>query len=196
MPPYLSFEELLNKIDPPYRAGCQKLLAENRELFQRVPGSTHNHQAWPGGYYDHIREVLNLAVVLYGQLNALRPLPFSLSEALLVLFLHDLEKPWAYQRDEAGEWQRKVHFQSKDEQQAFRLEKLKVYGLELTAEIENGLRYAEGEIGTYSNKRRTMSPLAAFCHSCDVISARLWYDYPQATGDEWLGAERTQGDAA
>ncbi|MEB3340037.1 hypothetical protein, partial [Okeania sp.] len=82
-------------IDKPNGSKCLQLLEENRQLFQTVRGSTHNHQAWVGGYIDHIQEVMNIAYSFYHHLNGLRTLPFSLSDVLLVTFLHDLEKPWA-----------------------------------------------------------------------------------------------------
>ena len=37
-----------------------------------------------------------------------------------------------------------------------------------------------------------MNELAAFCHKVDSWSARGWYDYPKATGDEWTGATRVR----
>ena len=43
-----------------------------------------------------------IAAVLHKEFSSLRPLPFTLSDALLVLFLHDLEKPWAYTPGKAG----------------------------------------------------------------------------------------------
>ena len=64
------------------------------------------------------------------------------------------------------------------------------YGMQLTAEHENGLRYAEGELADYSNKERRMGPLAAMAHMCDVASARLWFDHPAAIDDTWVGARR------
>jgi hypothetical protein len=188
--PYLSMDTLLQLIDEPARTGCKQLLAENHTLFQTAWGSSHNHQAWPGGYFDHIQEVLNIAIVLYEAMSPLRPLPFTISDALLVLYLHDIEKPWAYEQNEKEQRQRKASFVGKEDQQAFRLELLQRYNIILTPEQENGLRYAEGEIGNYSNQRRTMGPLAAFCHLCDVTSARLWFDHPQAAGDPWPGAMR------
>src|SRR5918998_3302271 len=95
--PYLTFDQLLQRVDEPYRSAFLRLLAEYGGLFKSARGSSHNHQAWAGGYADHVREVMNTAVVLYGALAQLRPLPFSLSDALVVLFVHDLEKPWAYE---------------------------------------------------------------------------------------------------
>jgi hypothetical protein len=83
---------------------------------------------------------------------------------------------------------------TKDSHQRFRIQKLSEYGMVLTPEHENGLKYAEGELADYTNKRRMMGPLAAMAHMCDVASARLWFDFPAAAGDPWLGAARVAGE--
>jgi len=51
---------------------------------------------------------MNIATELYKNLGSHRPLSFSLSDALLILFLHDLEKPWKY----AGNEQQKAELKS------------------------------------------------------------------------------------
>lgn len=189
-PKYLSADELVALLDEPNRSACRRILADHRKLFETVQGSTHNHQAWPGGYIDHVVEIMNVGVVLYGTLGALRPLPFSLSDLLLVVFLHDVEKPWKYELRDDGLLHHKESMQTKEQHQAFRLAKMAEYGVVLTADQENGLKYAEGEINDYSNRRRAMGPLAALAHMCDVASARLWFDHPSARDDPWTGAQR------
>lgn len=191
---YFSIDELVAKIDNPNGAACARILADNRALFSAVQGSTHNHQAWRGGYLDHVTDAMNVAVVLYDQLSALRPLPFSLSDVLLVVYLHDLEKPWKFELGPDGQLRHKAELSTKESHQAFRMQKLAEYGVELSPEHVNGIRYAEGEIGDYTNKRRVMGPLAALAHMCDVSSARLWFDYPMAAGDPWSGASRVAGE--
>ena len=185
--PYLSFEQLLKRVDEPYRSAFRHLLAEFGELFRSARGSSHNHQAWPGGYADHVRETMNIAAVLYEALSPLRPVPFSLSDALVVMFVHDLEKPWAYEPGPEG-WRRREGL--KENAHAFRLARLADTGLTLTDELERAVAFVEGEGGKYSNSTRGMSPLAAFCHMCDVASARLWYDHPLERDDPWEGAGR------
>ena len=185
--PYLTFDELLQRVDEPYRSAFRRLLAEYGELFKSARGSSHNHQAWAGGYADHVREVMNTAVVLYDALAQLRQLPFSLSDALVVLFVHDLEKPWAYE-DAGGAWRRREGL--KENAHPFRLAKLAEAGVTLPEELERAVYFVEGEAGHYSNRARAMSPLAALCHMCDVASARLWHDYPLARDDPWAGAGR------
>jgi hypothetical protein len=188
-PPYLSFAELLQPVDQPYRSAFQRLLAGHDDLFRSARGSSHNHQAWVGGYADHVREVMNAAVVLYDALGQLRPLPFSLSDALVVLFVHDLEKPWAYEQV-GGAWRRREGL--KENAHGFRLAKLTEAGVTLPAELERAVFFVEGEGSHYTNRSRAMSPLAAFCHICDVASARLWHDHPWERDDPWVGAGRTR----
>lgn len=190
MTAYRSLEALLDLVDAPQRDGCRALLARHAADMATAPGSSHNHQAWPGGYLDHVQEAMNAAVMLYEALSAHRPLEHSLSDALVVMFLHDLEKPWAYETNAEGVRVRKPELADKDGQQAFRLRTAKECGLELREEQANAMRYVEGEIGSYSNRHRAMSPLAAFCHLCDVTSARIWFDHPKSTGDRWTGAAR------
>lgn len=191
-PLYLSVDALVDLIDDPNRAACVRILADHRRLFQTVQGSTNNHQAWPGGYFDHVQEVMNIAAALHGQLNVLRPLPFSLSDLLLVVFLHDIEKPWKYELREDGQLHHRPGQETKEDHQRFRMAKLAEYGIVLTPEQDNGLKYVEGELGDYSGRRRVMGPLAAVAHMCDVCSARLWFDHPLAADDPWPGASRVR----
>lgn len=188
---YLPIEAHLARIDEPNRSACERILAEHRPLFEHEPGSRHNHQAWTGGYIDHITDGLNYARHLYAFDTAFgRPLPFSLSDALLVFFLHDLEKPW---RDEMNAASSEAHA-TKAERQAFRERKFAEFGIALTPEQENGLTYVEGEILKHSGTERVMNELASFCHKVDNWCARGWHDYPKAEGDEWTGAGRFRSE--
>lgn len=186
---YYPIEQLLKLIDTPNTEPCRRLYVDNLFLFSQVQGSTNNHQAWQGGYHDHVQEVMNIAYQLFWTLNNCRPLQFTLSDLLLVVFLHDIEKPWKYEfRD--GELHHRPGMETKADHQAYRLKKLAEYGITLTPEQENGLEYAEGEINNYSSRKRMMGPLAAVAHMCDVASARLWHDHPLHGSDPWVGANR------
>lgn len=80
-----------------------KILNENRELFQTIQGSTHNHQTFKGGYYSHVLDCMNYAFYLYDfDASFGRPLPFSKSDVILIMFLHDLEKPWRIEKMSDG----------------------------------------------------------------------------------------------
>jgi len=188
---YAPIDDLVQLITEPNRAAIKRILADNRALFGKVQGSTHNHQAWPGGYLDHVTEAMNVAKVLYWALDTLRPLPFSLSDILLVVFLHDIEKPWKYEIGSDGQLQHKATMLTKADHQRFRMAKLAEYGVALNDDHENGLAYAEGELDDYSNRERKMRPLAALAHLSDVTSARIWFDHPAPADDPWEGAQRT-----
>lgn len=190
---YLPIERLLELIDEPWRTPAQRILADHRALFERARGSTHNHQTWDGGYIDHVTDGMNYARHLYALDSALgRPMPFSLSDALLIFFLHDLEKPWRILVQESGTAVNRPGLDTKAAFKAFREAKLVEYGLQLTPAQRNGLTYVEGEGADYSSQRRVMNELAAFCHKVDVWSARQAYDYPKAAADEWVGAGRAR----
>lgn len=187
---YLSIEELIEMIDEPNRSKSFRLLNENKNIFKSALGGTHNHHAWRGGYLNHLIEVMNTALILYQTLNDVRPLPFSLSDSLYVLYLHDLEKPWRFELNDEGEFVSKSEFGTWRDQHSFRVKKLLEFNIELNENIEQAIKYIEGEHGEYTEKRRIMSPLAAFCHTCDTLSARVWFDYPLQENDPWQGAKR------
>ncbi len=183
---YLSLETLIGQIQQPERDRVEAILLVHRPAFELAAGSSSKHQAWWGGYLDHVAEVMNLAVVLYDTLSSTgRLVPFTLSDALLVLFLHDLEKGFLYN----GEDRAPI---SKAERKAMREDIMRQFDIELTESQANALCYVEGEGDDYDPERRMMNELAAFCHSCDVLSARLWHDYPLAFNDPWHGAQQHQ----
>jgi hypothetical protein len=187
---YLILENLVSLIDEPSRSVCRRILADHRALFENARGSTHNHQTWDGGYIDHITDGMNLCRHLYSFMSAFgRALPFSESDALLVFFLHDLEKPWRILVSE-GRASNREGLATKAEFKAFRETKLAEYGLVLTPEQFNAFTYIEGEGKDYSSERRVMNELGAFCHLVDTWCARGWYAYPKVDGDEWNGARR------
>jgi hypothetical protein len=187
---YLSIDACVDLIDQPHRSVCKKILANHRALFEKARGSTHNHQTWDGGYIDHITDGMNYARHLYAFECAFgRPMRFSMSDALLVFFLHDLEKPWRILVDAAGKASNRSGLDSKAAYQEFREKKLEEYGLVLSDYQRNAFTYVEGELKDYSSERRVMNELGSFCHRVDTWSARERYDYPRVV-DEWTGAGR------
>lgn len=176
---YLDLVALLSLIPKPNYAKFWQIIREHEVKFASAPGSSHNHQAWFGGYKDHVVETMNIACQLYYALKDLRKLPFSLHEALEVMFLHDIEKPWKV----GGmlEWDgidaRLPLPATKENRKIFRFSFIQSYGIELTFEQKNALRYVEGVPDSeYTPGERTMGELAAFCHSVDILSSRLWHD--------------------
>jgi hypothetical protein len=172
---YLDLVALLALIPNPNHRKFVQILHEHKAQIIEGFGSSHNHQAWEGGYLDHVVETMNLACQLYHTLSGLRKLPFALHEALEVMFLHDIEKPF-----KVGD---KLLFKgdlspaTKGNRKAFRSSVIYNYKIVLTPEQENALRYVEGVPDSeYTPGERTMGKLAAFCHTCDILSARMWHD--------------------
>jgi hypothetical protein len=174
MQPYYTLNTLLEMIPEPTRDRLQLLWNDNYTKFLKAPGSSHNHQAWNGGYLDHIREVMNIATILYTTFEVLRPLPFTLADALTVLFLHDVEKPWKHE----------FKF-TKAERPGFRQKMLEQYGIVLTEDQQIAFKYVEGENDDYTPGQRVTNELGAFCHLCDYTSARIWHDRPLPVDDPW-----------
>ena len=174
-----TIEAMLQDIAAPNRARAIALWGDLQRHVPDAAGSIKSHHAWPGGYADHIKEVMNLAIMLYDRMHSERPLVFSVSSALLVLFLHDCEKPFKHATDKelaAFPW---IKSRPTTSDKAFQEQLIEHYGFTLSTEEWNALRYVEGEPDTeYIEGERLQGPLAAFCHVCDTISARIWYDHP------------------
>ena len=186
-PPYYSILEMIEMMDEPYRTPCRQSYVENEALFRVSRGSTHNHQTWTGGYHDHVEDAMNKAVrEVRDELSTGRPMPFTLTDALVGVYLHDFEKPWRFTRLPDGSWENTGLMTDKKSRQKFREDKMAEYGIVVSPMIANAIRYAEGEGDDYDPKRRVMNELAALVHMCDVYSARLRYDYPCA-GDPLSG---------
>ena len=172
MEKYYTLLELLSMIEKPNLVPSNRLYFDNKEMFNIAHGSSHNHQAWEGGYIGHMTDGMNIIVRLYENLNACRKLDFSLSDALLVFWLHDIEKPWKYggKPEEVDKY---------ENYQAFQEAKIAEYGFELTDAHCNAIKYAHGEGDDFKKTERVSKPLAAFLHCCDTISARIWFDHPK-----------------
>jgi hypothetical protein len=189
-PPYFTIDEFVAAMTQRNRPGMQELLDEHRDLFQTAAGSKTNHQAWPGGYWDHITECLNLALTQFTLWDAMgREPPYVPQMAFEVLFVHDLEKPWKYIPDALCPIP-VPELNTKPQRAAFRLELLAWYDIRFTRDQQNALRYAEGELDDYNANARVMGPLAHLCHTCDETSARQFPEHPQAQNDGWAGAQR------
>lgn len=180
---YYSFNELIDMIDESSRELCLKIYLDNKGIFEFAKGSNVKHHYWEGGYIGHLTEVMNIAVRLHGNLNLCRKLPFSLSDILLILFLHDLEKPWKYGGDSERVEEVGLFSSSKD----FVKSKVDEYGFELSVDCLNALEYTHGEGDDYHPSRLVQSPLGALVGACDNLSARVWPDFPKEKFDSWKG---------
>jgi hypothetical protein len=195
-----SIGELIGMIDETNRAACQRIYEENPDLFAAAPGSSNNHQAWEGGYQDHVTEVMNLYILFYHALESTERLPylhpgdqFDFADGLVVMFVHDIEKLRAYVVEngrlvlqEDGRPMARPEYVSKVERHRLAESMLEEYGIVFTPAQANAYKYVEGiRDADYTPKDRLMSCLAALCHMSDLASARFFYNFPRAQGDPW-----------
>ena len=203
-PNYQRLRDLLEYIDEPNRGHYHRLLNDHALRFQQAAGSSHNHQAWAGGFWNHTLETMNIFWQLFDIFEerfpfmpeAERP---TRSDGLLAMALHDIEKLWAYiikdgrlvfgdngQPKSAGLWSNKT------ERRGFAKGVIAAYGFDLSPSAQNALTFVEGiPDELYTPNERLMGRLAALCHSADVISARTCHDFPLPNDeDPWEGAER------
>jgi hypothetical protein len=134
-------------------------------FFNEAKGSVNKHQAWAGGYRDHLQQCLNIAEHLY-ELD----FSFNFDSVIVVLYFHDIEKLFKYSSLDVNP--DKVVYLKKT--------LFEVYGIEFTEEEINALTYIHGEGEDYC-ANRVMNELAAFCHSCDIISARCYHSKKQVS---------------
>ena len=183
---YLMLDDVLLSLRGKNAESLRQLYSDNSSWFSRAGGSHHNHQVWCGGYLDHMAEVCNIARLMYTSLNSKRTLSFSLDDALEVLLVHDVEKPWKYQYSGDNLNVLSLSCSSDD----WRISMMKKYNIVFSPLQENALKYVHGELDEYSSTIRVASPLASFVHCCDFLSARVWFDHPFMTGDSWSGCKR------
>lgn len=180
------FEQWLELVEGPNRDAIARFTADddNRRKVEIAPGSRSAHHAWPGGYREHLRQTFMIASHTFDLLVAtgrMAELPevqqFSLSDALTVMYLHDIEKPFIYEFDEQGEIQTLVRM-TKQDRKEFRRDIVEKYGFYLTPTMVNALKYVEGERDAdYVPGGRAEEPLASLCQVADNLSARGFYDH-------------------
>lgn len=162
-----------------------------KPLFVSAPGSKTKHQAWHGGYKDHLLETFLIADRVFDTFNSWRALPFTLEQSKEVLFLHDLEKPFKYCSEDLINSEQLVYLRNlaknhmNDDLIQFLVEK---FSINLSKEQRNALKYVHGEGKDYCPDKRVMGELAAFVHVCDISSARIWFDYPEKDRTEYYAA--------
>ena len=180
------FEEWLEVIEGENALAVVRFLddGDHRELLAQSPGSRGAHHAWEGGYCEHLRQTMMIAAhtfELFERTGRFNELPeseqFSLSDALTVMFLHDIEKPFVYSIDSTGTIHHNIPM-SKQDRKAFRAALIEKYGFSLTSTMANALTYVEGERDIdYTPGNRAEQPLASLCQVADNLSARGFYDH-------------------
>ena len=183
----MSFEGWIGQIDGTNGKIIREEVMADPEIYHAImtaPGSRGAHQAFVGGYREHLRQTMMIASHLYELglvTNMFEYLPaeehFTESDALLVMFLHDIEKPFLFQVNDDGSIGNRSQM-TKPERTQFRADFIRRFGFELDARHWNGLDFVEGvRDHLYIPGNRADKPLAALCHAADNMSARAYYAY-------------------
>lgn len=160
------------------------------DLWAVVPGSSQNHQAWPGGLRDHLAELCRTGWRYYcSDLAYHGAMPFTFDDVVVAVFCHDAEKLVKHGREddprcgpyinlhhqEGAPWETvKFHLLDFWEQE---------FGLVLSNAQRNAVKYTHGEPdGEYRKDRRVMGELAAFVGNLDRDSARVHHDKGRGLG--------------
>ena len=156
------------------REGVLRFYDDHKELIHSSRGSKSKHQAWEGGYADHLAEIFRIADLNYQSYSALRPLPFTFDSAIIVLKFHDAEKIWAYTVGLPADFNKDTFYDRTLKEK---------YNIVFSEEERNALHYVHGESDKdYDPHVRKAGRLAAFCHVADHLSARLWFDEGEGLG--------------
>ncbi len=153
----------------------EKLLKLYKDLIRQFPdakwSSNNKHQWRDGWYYDHIADSLKFGKIMYDGLDTYRKLPFTFNDVIVVIALHDLEKPFKY-----TSYNQEYDYLLALDNHGIRDKVMEEYSITLSPVQQNGLDYIHGEWDHYSKTERIQWPLAAFCHSIDTISARIYFN--------------------
>ena len=166
--------DFLQELEDPRREAIMKFHENHKSEIEISRGSKLKHQAWPGGYLDHLAEVFRIAESMYEALSKQRTLPFNLDSAIVVLYFHDVEKIWKYTIGLSDCFDKQKYWFETLEQE---------YNVKFSAGEINALKHIHGESeADYNPETRIMGALAAFCHCADTLSARLWFDEGKGLG--------------
>ena len=176
-----TFRDLVAGLQDPRCDIFLKIYDDHKDIFEAAAGSGHNHQAWAGGYADHLAECLRVNEITYEALSQVRPLGFTKSSAAICLFLHDIEKPFRYgpaDDPRCAPWQARFNGKPYPTWEDAKWEIIdhlqKIYGFVLSDDEVNAIKYTHGEGSDHRKDMRVARPLAAHVHHCDNTSARVW----------------------
>lgn len=186
---FLDLHQIVQLVDQPNKDAIIESYVQNAERVAQTPGARKKHQAWDGGYLDHVVYATNYGIALHNLHKQIGFQPdYSESDIAIVMLLHDFGKVARYRKVENG-WDY-VENPNQAEHDFFN-HIIESHNFQLTAIQMNALEFVHGEGSKYTQKRRLMLPLATICHQADIWTARDCPDNPLPGGrDQCEGAYR------
>jgi len=160
-----------------YYDGMMNFHRDYLSLIEKAKGSQSKHQAWPGGYIDHLVECMRIGENIYRSLKEIRKVDIYWPSVVKVLYFHDVEKIFKYNEEVDLNKANQLVKDAVYAKDWFYRETLpNWYNVHFNDNEYNALIHIHGE--KEYGKERIICPLGAFCHCCDILSARMWYDKP------------------
>ena len=186
---FLDLHQIVQLVEMPNKNAIIDAYVQNADRIAITPGARKKHQAWKGGYLDHVVYATNFGIRLHNLNLKLGFQPdHNEGDIALVMLLHDFGKIARYKKVENG-WD---YVENPDQAEHDFFDKtIKSHNFQLTNIQKNALEFIHGEGSKYTPKGRLMLPLATLCHQADVWNARYCPDNPLPNGkDSWRGAYR------
>lgn len=185
-PPIPRLRVWLEGVEGPERNPLLAIHDHYDDILHSAPASSGNHQTWEGGLADHLTAVCYFAWYDY-QLHSPLLADYDFYSVLVAIMCHDAEKFVLYGPEDDPRCKRyhemRQRGMSKEEVKWYLLEKWQGYfGLKISPEVYNAIKYTHGEGDDYQSDRRVMSPLAAAVGNADRTSARIFFDYGRGLG--------------
>ncbi len=180
--------EIVSLVEAPNKDPVIDAYIQNAERIAVTPGSKTKHQAWKGGYLDHVVYATNYALALHKLDKEIGFNPdHTKGDIALVMLLHDFGKIVRYKKVNDG-WE---YVENPDvTEREFFESVIQEHNFKLTKEQKNALEFIHGEGTKHTPEGRVMRPLAVVCHNADIWSARAHPDNPLLVKDPWRGVRR------
>lgn len=158
------------------------LYAKHELALQAMPASTKYHQNWKGGLYDHVLQVMIIALDFYEKRKRDFKMKITRDDVILVTFLHDLDKLTKYVPNKKasipGEHPFTWNYNSESVNAIAKvISYLIPYEIVLNDKHLNALTFSHGG---WSKDRGVMNPLATVLHCADLWSTNILTDTARA----------------
>ena len=100
---FLDLHQIVQLVEMPNKVAVIDAYVQNAEKIAITPGARKKHQAWNGGYLDHVVYATNFGIKLHGTNKELGFKPdHNEGDISLVMLLHDFGKVARYKKIENG----------------------------------------------------------------------------------------------
>ena len=172
------------------REAIISLYQQVEKWMNEYPAAVRHHHWWPGGYREHIEQVMNNALAIHEHLKQQEAdyelegkVDYTLDSLIICAFLHDFDKIGRYSKTDftKDSWKKnRMPFEYKKETYAVEesatvVARAAKHGLHLTDYEIHALSLAHGGWSDIMqrNYQPQMHPLAVVLHCADLLSGHI-----------------------